>query len=66
MASAVAVIGAQWGDEAQGKIVHFLSREADFCVRFNGALERLGFIRSPPGPSIPNALAMRRYFFPRR
>lgn len=36
MASAVAVIGAQWGDEAKGKIVHFLSREADFCVRFNG------------------------------
>ncbi len=36
MAPAVAVIGAQWGDEAKGKIVHFLSREADFCVRFNG------------------------------
>lgn len=33
---AVAVIGAQWGDEAKGKIVHFLSRGADFCVRFNG------------------------------
>lgn len=36
MAPAVAVIGAQWGDEAKGKIVHFLSRKADFCVRFNG------------------------------
>lgn len=36
MASALAVIGAQWGDEAKGKIVHFLSREADLCVRFNG------------------------------
>jgi adenylosuccinate synthase len=33
---AIAVIGAQWGDEAKGKIVHFLSRKADFCVRFNG------------------------------
>jgi len=33
---AIAVIGAQWGDEAKGKIVHFLSRAADFCVRFNG------------------------------
>jgi adenylosuccinate synthase len=33
---AIAVIGAQWGDEAKGKIVHFLSRNADFCVRFNG------------------------------
>lgn len=33
---AVAVIGAQWGDEGKGKIVHALSRGADFCVRFNG------------------------------
>ncbi len=36
MAPAVAVIGAQWGDEAKGKIVHFLSENADLCVRFNG------------------------------
>ncbi|MCS7240090.1 MAG: adenylosuccinate synthase [Candidatus Bipolaricaulota bacterium] len=36
MAPALAIIGAQWGDEAKGKIVHFLSREADLCVRFNG------------------------------
>lgn len=36
MAPAVAIIGAQWGDEAKGKIVHFLSRKADLCVRFNG------------------------------
>lgn len=33
---AIAVIGAQWGDEAKGKIVHFLCRRADLCVRFNG------------------------------
>ena len=32
----VAVIGAQWGDEAKGKIVHFLAREAELAVRFNG------------------------------
>jgi len=36
MAPALAVIGAQWGDEAKGKIVHFLCEKADFCVRFNG------------------------------
>ena len=36
MAPALAVIGAQWGDEAKGKIAHFLAREADMCVRFNG------------------------------
>lgn len=34
----MAIIGAQWGDEAKGKIVHFLSRKADLCVRFNGGL----------------------------
>ncbi len=33
---ALAVIGAQWGDEAKGKIVHFLARKAEVCVRFNG------------------------------
>lgn len=33
---AIAVIGAQWGDEAKGKIVHFLARKAEVCVRFNG------------------------------
>lgn len=32
----VAVIGAQWGDEAKGKVVHFLCRSARMCVRFNG------------------------------
>ncbi|MFO8034557.1 MAG: adenylosuccinate synthase [Candidatus Bipolaricaulota bacterium] len=34
--SATAVIGAQWGDEAKGKVVHFLARDAQFTVRFNG------------------------------
>ncbi len=33
---ALAVIGAQWGDEAKGKVVHHLCREARMCVRFNG------------------------------
>jgi len=33
---AIAVIGAQWGDEAKGKVVHALAREADLVVRFNG------------------------------
>lgn len=32
----IAVIGAQWGDEAKGKVVHHLCREARLCVRFNG------------------------------
>lgn len=33
---AVAVLGAQWGDEGKGKVVHLLARDADYCVRFNG------------------------------
>ena len=32
----VAVIGSQWGDEGKGKIVDWLSREADVVVRFQG------------------------------
>jgi len=31
-----AVIGSQWGDEGKGKVVDFLSGEADYVARFNG------------------------------
>ncbi|MBM3932877.1 MAG: adenylosuccinate synthase [SAR202 cluster bacterium] len=31
-----AVLGAQWGDEGKGKIVDFLSRNADIVARFSG------------------------------
>ena len=31
-----AVVGAQWGDEAKGKIVDFLSQDAHLVARFNG------------------------------
>ena len=34
--AAIAVLGAQWGDEGKGKLTHVLTRDADFCVRFNG------------------------------
>ncbi len=30
------VVGAQWGDEGKGKIVDFLSENADFVVRYSG------------------------------
>ncbi|RLF42010.1 MAG: adenylosuccinate synthase [Thermoplasmata archaeon] len=30
------VIGTQWGDEGKGKIVDYLSRDADYVVRFQG------------------------------
>ena len=32
----VAVIGSQWGDEGKGKIVDWLSSEADVVIRFQG------------------------------
>ena len=32
----VVVIGSQWGDEGKGKIVDWLSSEADIIVRFQG------------------------------
>src|SRR5918997_2777748 len=32
----VVVVGAQWGDEGKGKIVDWLSEQADTVVRFQG------------------------------
>ena len=32
----VIVVGSQWGDEGKGKIVDWLSSEADVVVRFQG------------------------------
>jgi adenylosuccinate synthase len=34
--SVIMVIGAQWGDEAKGKVVDLLSQKADLTARFNG------------------------------
>ena len=31
-----AVLGTQWGDEGKGKVVDFLSEQADYVARFNG------------------------------
>ncbi|HZJ18537.1 MAG TPA: adenylosuccinate synthase [Patescibacteria group bacterium] len=30
------VIGSQWGDEGKGKMIDFLSQNADYVIRFNG------------------------------
>lgn len=32
----IVIIGTQWGDEGKGKVVHFLSRNADYIVRYQG------------------------------
>ena len=34
--SAVAVVGAQWGDEGKGKIIDLLAQEADVVARYQG------------------------------
>lgn len=34
--SNVVVVGLQWGDEAKGKVVDFLSQDAEYVVRYNG------------------------------
>src|SRR3989344_3651272 len=30
------VVGSQWGDEGKGKIIDYLSKQADIAVRFHG------------------------------
>jgi adenylosuccinate synthase len=32
----VVVVGSQWGDEGKGKVVDWLSEQADIVVRFQG------------------------------
>ncbi|MCK4541267.1 MAG: adenylosuccinate synthetase, partial [Spirochaetales bacterium] len=32
----IVVIGAQWGDEGKGKIVDYLSENAEIVVRYSG------------------------------
>lgn len=34
--STLVVLGAQWGDEGKGKITDYLSKKADFVVRYQG------------------------------
>lgn len=34
--SVIAIVGAQWGDEAKGKFVDLLATDADLVARFNG------------------------------
>ena len=33
---AIAIIGAQWGDEGKGKATDVLGRRVDYVVKFNG------------------------------
>ncbi len=32
----IAIIGTQWGDEGKGKLTHYLSKDADYIVRYQG------------------------------
>jgi adenylosuccinate synthase len=63
-----AVVGSQWGDEGKGKIVDYLSREADYVARFNGGnnaghtvVNEYGTFKIhlvPSGIFAPNAIAL--------
>lgn len=35
-ARTVMILGAQWGDEGKGKIIDYLTKDADYVVRFQG------------------------------
>jgi adenylosuccinate synthase len=50
--SAVAILGAQWGDEGKGKVVDFLAGTADLVVRFQGGPNAGHTVEAaPPGDS---------------
>jgi adenylosuccinate synthase len=34
--STLVVVGTQWGDEGKGKVIHYLSKDADVIVRYQG------------------------------
>ncbi|MDR2676898.1 MAG: adenylosuccinate synthase [Endomicrobium sp.] len=34
--STLVVLGTQWGDEGKGKVVHYLAKQADYVVRYQG------------------------------
>ncbi len=36
MSKCVVVVGTQWGDEGKGKITNYLSKQADYVVRYQG------------------------------
>ena len=38
----VVVVGSQWGDEGKGKIVDWLSEQADVVIRFQGGHRLIG------------------------
>lgn len=34
--STLVVLGTQWGDEGKGKVVHYLAKQSDYIVRYQG------------------------------
>jgi len=46
---AVAIVGAQWGDEGKGKIIDLLAEKADIVVRFSGGSNAGHTVVNPMG-----------------
>lgn len=47
--AATVIIGAQWGDEGKGKIIDYLSKNADIVVRFHGGNNAGHTVVNPQG-----------------
>ena len=57
---AIAIIGAQWGDEGKGKATDLLGSRVDYVVKFNGGNNAghtvvIGGARSTPCTCCPAA-----------
>ena len=55
----IVVVGAQWGDEAKGKIVDYLTPHADMVVRFGGGRMILPRMAEPRAPVAAGTFAGR-------
>ena len=52
------LVGTAWGDEGKGKVVDYLSEQADIVVRFQGGANA-GQRRPAPQQGVPNAPQVR-------
>ena len=47
--SAIAVVGAQWGDEGKGRVVDYLAHDADLVIRYQGGNNAGHTVMNPQG-----------------
>jgi adenylosuccinate synthase len=64
--STIIVLGTQWGDEGKGKVVHFLAKDADFIVRYQGGNNAGHTLILPNGDSFALHLVPSGILFPKK